>query len=279
MGSARRCATLACLFLQDHRVEIETVRPLRASPEPSTMPHDAPGRLRRARADAMPEVRTAWQAVLGPAPLPPLLLDQLLLLSNVTDLAAGQTVMTRRDGAHGLRLLVQGDVGVGVIAAKAPFQLERSVHAPAWLDSSSAWLGGTHAHDAVALSDARVVDIARGAYQTLMARHPDLALRTVVGLARQVHALTGTTQDLMHKDAQARLAAWLVQRCGVEEPALHGSRIVLRERKRDIASQLAITPETLSRLLRHLRRDGVLDVHGYTIEVLDPQRLRACAAG
>ena len=53
--------------------------------------------------------------------------------------------------------------------------------------------------------------------------------------------------------------------------------VSLTERKRDIASQLAITPETLSRLLRQLSRKGLIAVAGYTVKVLDVAALRALA--
>ena len=53
--------------------------------------------------------------------------------------------------------------------------------------------------------------------------------------------------------------------------------VALSERKRDIASQLAITPETLSRLLRQLSRKGLIYVMGYTVKVLDVAALRRLA--
>jgi CRP-like cAMP-binding protein len=260
-------------LLQDRHVETNTLTaPLMRESE--LAPRDAPGRRRRTQADEMIAVRGAWQAVLGPTPLAPELLDQLLLLSNVTDVGAGKQVFSRQEPARGFLLLVQGDVGMGAQEPHAAFHLERSVRAPAWLDLSSGWLGRTHAQDAVAFGAARVVNVSRSAFQTLMQRHPDLARRVVQCLAQQVYTLTGATHDLMHKDAQARFAAWLLERCASTTMAPNRSRVVLRERKRDIASQLAITPETLSRLLRQFRADGLLEVHGYTIEVLDSDALR-----
>ena len=53
--------------------------------------------------------------------------------------------------------------------------------------------------------------------------------------------------------------------------------VEMRERKRHIASQLAITPETFSRMLRHLSDRGLIEVMGYTIRVLDLARLRTVA--
>ncbi|MCC7100506.1 MAG: winged helix-turn-helix domain-containing protein, partial [Rubrivivax sp.] len=55
--------------------------------------------------------------------------------------------------------------------------------------------------------------------------------------------------------------------------------VKMGERKRDIASQLAITPETLSRLMRSFSRQGLLSVTGYTVHVADVQGLRRIAEG
>ena len=108
-------------------------------------------------------------------------------------------------------------------------------------------------------------------------RHPDLASRLIENLAREVHALAFNNHELMHKDAPARLARWLRQRC-LPMPGCAGQALVqLRERKRDVASQLAITPETLSRLLRSLAQQGLIRVAGYTVQVLDLPALEQLA--
>ena len=81
----------------------------------------------------------------------------------------------------------------------------------------------------------------------------------------------------MHKDAPARLAAWLHERCQPDPASPERALVQLPMRKRDIASQLAITPETLSRLMRSFSSQGVLLVAGYTVHVLDPAALQAIA--
>ena len=97
-----------------------------------------------------------------------------------------------------------------------------------------------------------------------------LAQRLIQGLAREVQALAVNTHALMHKDAPGRLAQWLHQRC-VPLPGCSGQAMVkLTDRKRDVASQLAITPETLSRLMRSFSRQGLIEVAGYNVRVIDP---------
>jgi CRP-like cAMP-binding protein len=51
----------------------------------------------------------------------------------------------------------------------------------------------------------------------------------------------------------------------------------LAERKSDIASQLGMTPETMSRLMRTLSDQRVIEVEGYTVKVLDLKALRRLA--
>jgi len=249
----------------------------------ATMPARKPQRGRdnvlqreSALVSAKHDVRDAWQTLLGRGPLLPELLEPLLLISNVRQVVAGQQVLSRNDVARSLLLLVRGDVGLGLMTPKALLRIERSLRGPAWLDLSSAWLECRPTVDGVALSDAVLVSVSRSAYQALMARRPELARRTVVCLAEQLHAATGVTQDLMHKDAQARLATWLLRRCGVGASV---QRIALHERKRDIASQLAVTPETLSRLLKQFSDDGLLEVRGYSIGILDASGLQSRAGG
>lgn len=189
----------------------------------------------------------------------------------------GQMVFTRHETADAVVALLQGDVALGVALPDGQFRPERLVHAPAWLDLGSAWLEGTHALDARALGAVTVAEVPLDAMLPMVERRSSLVRPLISALAREVRDLTLNTHELMHKDAPARLAAWLRQRC-VARPGYAGQAIVqLHERKRDIAAQLAITPETLSRLMRSFMQQGVIEVSGYTVLVLDPKALERLA--
>src|SRR5512139_3975428 len=190
---------------------------------------------------------------------------------------AGQFVFRRGDAALGAVVLLQGDVALGMALADGQFRPERLVHAPAWLDLGSAWIESTHALDARAVSPATVAEVPLEVLQSLVERRSTMVRPLITALAREVRDLTLNTHELMHKDAPARLAAWLRQRCGVSAQAAEPVVVQLHERKRDIASQLAITPETLSRLMRSFMRQGVIDVNGYTVRVLDRVALERLA--
>lgn len=189
-------------------------------------------------------------------------------------LQTGAAVFVRGQAALNLVAVLDGVVGLGAAGDDQQFHLERCVHGPAWLDLSSAWLGGGHAQDARVLKAATLLELPLAGLRVVLARFPDMRERLMVGLAQTVQSLTGATHDLMSKDAQKRLATWLLQRSPVQ-----GEDVAMKERKRELAAQLAITPETLSRLLRQLMREGLIEVKGYSIKLLNLAALQHLAHG
>jgi CRP-like cAMP-binding protein len=217
-----------------------------------------------------------WNLLLGGAALSTEEVDELAGIAQTHAVAAGQSVFSRTGVATTLVALRSGEVALGFRTADGVFRTERIVRGPAWLDPGSAWLAEPRAMDAQALGAATLVELPRDLLELRLAEHPDLARRLIQALAREVQALTVNTHELMHKDAPARLAQWLFQRCEPLEgvAGATGQAVVkLHERKRDVASQLAITPETLSRLMRSFSRQGVIEVNGYSVRVIDPAAL------
>ena len=56
-----------------------------------------------------------------------------------------------------------------------------------------------------------------------------------------------------------------------------GLRVTLHQRKRLIAAQLGIAPETLSRVLRHLREHGLIAGTGNVLSLPQPRALQMVA--
>ncbi len=77
------------------------------------------------------------------------------------------------------------------------------------------------------------------------------------------------------KDAEARCAEWLLAHA---QTSAQGSvAVMLNQRKRLIAAQLGIAPETLSRVLRHLRERSLISGSGRVVNLVDPGGLRSLA--
>ncbi|MEX8517331.1 MAG: Crp/Fnr family transcriptional regulator [Leptothrix sp. (in: b-proteobacteria)] len=228
-------------------------------------------RRRLAAPPPAPADPAPWQRVLG-APSLSLAESALLLgLAQRRAISAGESVLDCQAPARHLVLLLSGDVVLGSRSHDGVLRTERSVTGPVWLDNSAAWLGEPYAMEALALSDVVVAELPLAELEPRLAAYPQLIWRLCTNLAQRVHELTVASRNLLHNDASARFAQWLLQRCPTESGACE---LRLQERKRDIAQQLAMTPETLSRLMRSFEVRGAITVQGYTVQVHDVQALQ-----
>jgi CRP-like cAMP-binding protein len=232
-------------------------------------------RRRLSSAPPLPADPAPWLQVLSASTLGPAEVDLLMHLARRRAVAAGDAVLDCGVPAQSLVLLLSGDVVLGSRAADGGLRTERSLAGPAWLDVSAAWLGQPYAMEAQALSDVVVADLPLEAVRDQMSSHPSLARQFCETLAQQVRQMTMASRNLLHNDAPARLAQWLLQR--LPQRSSGQAELRLQERKRDIAQQLAMSPETLSRLMRSFELRGVLSVRGYQVQVRDVDELRALA--
>lgn len=139
---------------------------------------------------------------------------------------------------------------------------------------------GVHRCEAIALSDANVCEIPFERLTEVAALIPGLQHQ----LMRVIGQSLGRDQDhmamLLRRQAHERLAMFLQ---GLRErfAVLGQSKDVFRlpMSREDIAAYLGLALETVSRAFGRLQDDGVIHVHGRSIEVLDVAALEHCAYG
>lgn len=129
---------------------------------------------------------------------------------------------------------------------------------------------------AQALGDALVLHVAKGAVFAELERNPGFARRIIATLSEKLHAAVRELDTYALGSGEQRFADWLLRAAG---PAARGAvSVTLPAAKRAIASKLNLSAEHLSRILRHLVAEGLIEVRGRTVDIPDLARLRRAIA-
>jgi CRP-like cAMP-binding protein len=189
--------------------------------------------------------------------------------------AAGAVLLKRGSTPTAVMYVESGRVALGVMEGEALAHQLGEIQGPFWLEATAAVLGLPSAVDAVAETDVVLRRIPLARFRQSLAAMP-VAARTVMQDVATAHRRqTELAVSRLAKDAEARCAEWLLRHA---QPGEKGALAVpLEQRKRLIAAQLGIAPETLSRVLRHLRERSLISGTGRVLNLLDPGGLRVLA--
>lgn len=196
------------------------------------------------------------------------------LPDSVVTLPAGTVLVHRGQRADGVWHLHAGRVRLGLMDDSSMVHQLGKQQGPVWLEAASAVLDEPHLVDVVADTDVQVEKISQTDFQGQCKAWPDASRELMRDLARSQRQQVELAISRLAKDADARCAEWLLQHA---EPSGQGLGVVLRERKRLIAAQLGMAPETFSRVLRHLRERNLISGAGRVLGLPDPQALRELA--
>ncbi|WP_367377141.1 Crp/Fnr family transcriptional regulator [Levilactobacillus cerevisiae] len=133
------------------------------------------------------------------------------------------------------------------------------------IDSEAAMFANRkHFNYAEAVEDTRICSIGRDDFQALLRREPDVAFNLLNILGDRLTELESVSALTGNLTAKNRVLAYL-QQIGQEKQA---AEFDLPVRKKELASFLGITPETLSRQLHQLVADGLLAIAGKRVTLL-----------
>jgi CRP-like cAMP-binding protein len=206
-----------------------------------------------------------------------------MTLASYTDVAtlathtAPGTVLVRRGqlATHALHVL-SGRITLGVVEQGLMRHQLGVVEGPCWLEAAASLLNLPHVVDAICETEAQLQWVAAPEFRASAQGVSEPAESLLFDLARSQRQQTEVAVSRLAKDADARCAEWLLRHA---EPIdnVGALAVTLHERKRLIAAQLGIAPETFSRVLRHLRELNLISGGGRVLSLLNPQALRDLA--
>ncbi len=139
--------------------------------------------------------------------------------------------------------------------------------------------GKPYPASATALETTQVLLFPRDPFLQLLAQQPDLAINLLKSFARHLRHFSNLVDSLTLRDVPTRLANYLLQlpQHTDGDPTHAVPIVVLDLSKGQLAARLGTIPETLSRTFAKLKHQGLVQVQGRTIHLLDLEQLRHLA--
>lgn len=187
----------------------------------------------------------------------------------------GEFLLKRAASSPWVSYVESGRVALGVMEGGAMGHQLGMVEGPCWLEATSAVLNLPNAVDAVAETEVCLRRVPVAEFRRSLAAMPEPAQAVLHDVAMAHRQQTELAVSRLAKDAEGRCAEWLLRHAQTGDKG--GMAVLLQQRKRSIAAQLGIAPETLSRVLRQLRERSLISGSGRILNLLDLRGLRSLA--
>jgi len=217
------------------------------------------------------------------------LLKKSLLFSgmNDADLAELATITVRRKFKKGESLFGEGDEATGFyLLVAGSIKLCRIAHdgrekvlhfvQPRETFAEAAFFGdGKYPAEARAMESGEVLYLPKQGFLELMGRNPGFALNLVVSLSLMLRRFARQIEELSFADVTSRLASFLIRRVDEKSTSYAGITYVdLGIKKGELASRLGTASETISRTLRKLKEEGIIEVQGNRVVIHQMDKLQ-----
>lgn len=201
--------------------------------------------------------------------------EKIKAIARTVRFKSGQMIFRQGDPCPGIFVVGEGAVRIYKLA---PSGKEHVLH--------FAYSGMTFAEVAAigqfncpayaeATEDSVCVLIPQADFRRVVNADHAFCIEMMTGMSKWVRHLVNLLEDLALRDATARVARHLIQ----SDETRGGGEFALPMRKRDLASHLNLTSETLSRTLRRLVECGLIESQDQRLRILDMAKLKDVADG
>ena len=216
---------------------------------------------------AMQQLRQAMPSLAG---LPPALEEELAHNLRLMKVPAGTHVFSERDPCNGFPIVLSGRVRVSkALESGRELALYEVTPGESCVISTSCMLGSTqYGARGECATNAEIALIPREIFDRLIAEHRPFREEVLQVFADRILQLMELVESIGFQRLDRRLAAALLGK-GAKVSASH----------QEIAEQLGVSRESVSRLLKQFEQGGCVQLGRGAIEISDAAALRRIAAG
>ncbi|MBU0985544.1 MAG: Crp/Fnr family transcriptional regulator [candidate division Zixibacteria bacterium] len=204
-------------------------------------------------------------------------LDEVMSAAVLKKVEPDEMIFHEGDRAGAFYIVNHGKVKVFKLSPDGKEQILMLAGPGETFAEAALFSAGTYPASAQALEKSELVTINRDRFVALLGKNPDLAVNLIGRLSDLLRKMTRLVEGLSLTSVTNRLAHYLLKTSRNEAGAVTNV-VHLKVKKSVLASELGTIPETLSRSLARLTRDGLISVDGPHIKIEDRNRLEKLTA-
>lgn len=208
--------------------------------------------------------------------LPVAQLQELVKIAVSRPMARGDILFSEGQKAEGFYVVLSGRIKIYKVSMEGKEQILHIFGQGEVFGEVPVFAGGNYPAHAETIEKGRVLFFSRNDFIALIKNDPTPALNMLSILSLRLRRFTHMVEDLSLKEVPSRLAAYLLYLIE-HNPA--GNTLELEITKGQLAALLGTIPETLSRILSRMNRQGIIQMDGRNIRVLDREMLQILAEG
>ncbi len=200
--------------------------------------------------------------------------DELAAIIADKTYKRGQIIFSEGDPGTGFYVVVEGRIKIYKLSMEGKEQILHLWGPGEPFGEVALFTGQNFPAYAEPMEKTRVFYIPRQAFADLIEKNPSLALNMLATLSMRLHRFANLIEDLSLKEVSGRLASHFINLSRQQNDA---ETITLDLAKGQLASLLGTIPETLSRTLTRMVRQGLINTDGPKIEIINRDELEKLA--
>lgn len=183
-------------------------------------------------------------------------LDEIMVATRSVSYKKGELIYHAGDESDSLYIINKGKVRIYRLSESGKEQLVRILNPGDFTGEMALFSEAKHESYAEASVDTKICVIQRSDLQELLLKYPSISLRILAEFSNRLEASEKQTTRFSTEKVETRIALFLAENLDEEEAGL--SELTLPMSKKDLASYLGTTPETISRKFNELEERGYI---------------------
>ena len=203
--------------------------------------------------------------------LPTEQMEEIRKVAVTRSFRKGESIYRAGDPSNTLYILGSGRVRIFRLSESGKEQLLRIMKPGDFMGELALFSESIHEEFAEAMEPTEMCILKRDSFQKILMEYPTVSLRMLSEFSRRLEESEKKTARIATETVETRIALYLLD---LYSESGKKSRMTLPMSKKDLASYLGTTPETISRRLADMEDSGLIRQHtNKSIEIVDPDGL------